>query len=140
MRDQAKFEDFKQKLVEENEEKYGQEVREKYGDEAADRANQRVQGMSQAQYDEVARLSQEIMAALAVAMQNGDPAGEAAQQAADLHRHWLIYFWNTYSSEAHRGLADMYVQDPRFTAYYDALQPGTAAFLRQAIHIYTAAK
>jgi len=29
------------------------------------------------------------------------------------------------------------VDDPRFTAHYDEKQPGTAAFLRDAVHIYT---
>jgi hypothetical protein len=31
----------------------------------------------------------------------------------------------------------MYVDDGRFTAYYDGEQPGTAKFLRDAVLIYT---
>jgi len=31
----------------------------------------------------------------------------------------------------------MYVDDERFTAFYDKEQPGTAAFLRDAVFIYT---
>lgn len=32
----------------------------------------------------------------------------------------------------------MYVEDPRFTAYYDdQVQPGAAQFLRDAVLIYT---
>lgn len=31
----------------------------------------------------------------------------------------------------------MYVADPRFTAYYDQKQPGTANFLKEAILCYT---
>ena len=57
----------------------------------------------------------------------GDPAGELAK-AAELHRRWLS-FTDSYS-KAHAGLAQMYVDDPRFTAYYDKKQPGTAEFLR----------
>jgi len=34
-------------------------------------------------------------------------------------------------------VAQMYVDDGRFTAYYDDKQPGTAEFLRDAILIYT---
>jgi len=59
------------------------------------------------------------------------------QKAADLHRQWLSYYWDSYSKEAHAGLAQMYVDDPRFRAYYDEKQPGSAEFLRDAIHIYT---
>lgn len=34
----------------------------------------------------------------------------------------------------------MYIDNERFTAFYDKNQPGTAAFLRDAIHIYTGIK
>ena len=34
----------------------------------------------------------------------------------------------------------MYVDDERFTAYYDKEKPGTAEFLRDAILIYTSVK
>ena len=48
-----------------------------------------------------------------------------------------VCYRNDYSKEAHAGLAQMYVDDERFTAHYDEKQPGTAAFLRDAILIYT---
>jgi hypothetical protein len=73
------------------------------------------------------------------AMESGDPAGAAAQKAADLHRQWLMHFWTEYSKEAHAGVARMYVEDERFTAYYDKTRPGTAKFLRDAVLIYTGA-
>ena len=34
----------------------------------------------------------------------------------------------------------MYVDDARFTSYYDKEQPGLAAFLRDAVLIYTGMK
>jgi hypothetical protein len=52
----------------------------------------------------------------------------------------LCYYWDSYSKEAHAGVAQMYVDDERFTAYYDKEQPGTAEFLRDAILIYTGMK
>jgi hypothetical protein len=33
----------------------------------------------------------------------------------------------------HRGLADMYVSDPRFTKTYEDMAPGLAQFLADAI-------
>jgi MerR family transcriptional regulator, thiopeptide resistance regulator len=60
-----------------------------------------------------------------------------AQKTADLHRQWLGFFWGSYSKEAHAGLAQMYVDDERFRAYYDQGQPGRTEFLRDAILIYT---
>lgn len=137
MNDKEKFEGFKQNLIDENEQKYGKEAREKYGNEQVDRSNQKIKGMSEQQYAEVERLGTEVLETLANACKTGDPAGEQAQKAAELHRKWLCYFWDTYSKEAHAGLAQMYVDDERFTAYYDKTQPGAAAFLRDAILIYT---
>lgn len=140
MADQEKFEGFKKKLIEDNEAKYGKEIREKYGDEAVNASNQKIKGMTQEQFDEVNRLREEVNETLYAAFKTGDPAGELAQKAADLHRRWLCYYWERYSKEAHAGVAQMYVDDPRFTAYYDEKQPGAAAFLRDAIFIYTGMK
>jgi DNA-binding transcriptional MerR regulator len=140
MTDKEKFEGFKQKMVEDNENKYGKEIREKYGDDTVNKSNQKVLNMTQSEHDEVTKLSEDLHTTLAEAFKTGDPAGELAQKAADLHKQWLIYYWSEYSKEAHAGLAQMYVDDERFTAYYDKEQPGTAEFLRDAIYIYTGMK
>jgi DNA-binding transcriptional MerR regulator len=137
MSNKEKFEGFKQQLIDENEKKYGKEIREKYGDERVNQSNQKLKNMTQEEQDEVTRLAAEVTASLAEAFATGDPAGEAAQKAADLHKQWLSYYWSEYSKEAHAGLAQMYVDDERFKAYYDDKQPGTAEFLRDSIHIYT---
>jgi DNA-binding transcriptional MerR regulator len=140
MTDKEKFEGFKQKMVEDNEQKYGKEIREKYGDNAINNSNQKVLNMTQEQHDEVTRLAEELHSVLAEAYKTGDPSSDLAQKAADLHKRWLTYYWIEYSKEAHAGLAQMYVDDKRFTAYYDKEQPGTAEFLRDAIHIFTGMK
>ena len=73
-------------------------------------------------------------------METGDPASEIAQRAADLHKQWLTFYWKEYSKEAHAGLAQMYVDDERFKAYYDKVKLGAAEFLRDAILVYTGQK
>ncbi len=137
MSDKEKFEGFKKRIVDDNERKYGEEVRAKYGDETVDRSNKKVLNMTQEEYDKAEGLSQSIKETLAEAYKTGDPAGELAQRAVDLHRQWLCLYWDGYTKEAHAGLGDMYVADERFKAYYDVEQPGTAEFLRDAIRIYT---
>jgi DNA-binding transcriptional MerR regulator len=137
MKDKEKFEGFKKKMIDDNEKKYGTEIRAKYGKDTVEKSNAKVMNMTQEQHDEVTGLSNQLTETLAQAFAAGDPAGELAQKAADLHKKWLTYFWSEYSKEAHAGLAQMYVDDPRFTAYYDEKQPGTAEFLRDAILIYT---
>lgn len=137
MSDKEIFEGFKQKMVDENEAEYGEEIRGKYGDDTVNRSNQKVLNMTEQEYKEVTALSQDIKETLAKAFQTGDPAGELAQKAADLHRKWLCFYWPKYTKQAHAGVAQMYVDDPRFTEYYDKDQPGTAQFFRDAIWIYT---
>lgn len=140
MTDQEKFEGFKQKMVEENERKYGTEIREKYGEDQVQASYGKFKNMTAEQYAEFEKLGEAVTATLKEAFQTGDPAGELAQKAADLHRQWLGHTWGSYSKEAHAGLAQMYVDDARFTAYYDKQQPGTAKFLRDAILVYTGMK
>ncbi|MEE6450578.1 MerR family transcriptional regulator [Gottfriedia acidiceleris] len=137
MSNKEKFEGFKKDMIEENEKKYGKEVREKYGDEVVNKANQKVMNMTEDDHKEVTRLAEELTKTLAEAFKTGDPSSEIAQKAADLHKQWLTFYWSKYSKEAHAGLAQMYVDDERFRAHYDKEQPGTAEFLRDAIHIYT---
>lgn len=140
MKDKKKFEGFKKKLVDDNESRFGQEVRQKYGDESVDRSNRKLMGMTEDQYDEATRLAEAVRAALEEAVPTGDPAGELARKAVELHRQWLSLYWDHYTPEAHVGLGQTYVDDPRFTAYYDKDRPGTAIFLRDAIKVHAGKK
>lgn len=136
MNDELKFKGFKQQLIEENEERFGWEAREKYGDDAVNSANQNLMGLNQEEYNKMQVLSEAILHHLDNAYPSGDPTCETAQQAAALHKEWLSFTWSSYSKEAHAGLANMYVDDERFAAYYDRGQPGKAKFLRDAILFY----
>jgi DNA-binding transcriptional MerR regulator len=140
MSNKEKFEGFKKKMVEENEKKYGKEIREKYGEERVNQSNAKLMNMTEEEHEAVTKLAQQVQETLADAFATGDPAGKLAQRAADLHKQWLCFYWKEYSKEAHAGLAQMYVDDERFTAYYDKEQPGTAEFLRDAVWIYTGMK
>lgn len=136
MSDDEKFEGFKQELIDRNEQQYGEEIRAKYGDDTVNRSHAKVKGLTAAQYAEIETLSQEIKDTLKAAFEQGDPAGELAQKACELHRRWLCFFWDTYSKQAHLGVTQMYVDDPRFTEYYDKIAPGCAAFLRDAVRVF----
>lgn len=68
-------------------------------------------------------------------MDSGAPAdGPEAMALAEEHRQLITKWWYDCSYEIHTGLADMYMADPRFTAYFEALRPGMAAYLNEAIH------
>lgn len=135
MSDKQKFEGFKKNLVKENEEKYGAEARQKYGDKAVDESNRKMMGLCEEEYAAMTELGKEIISRLGAALTAGErPDGEAGKTIAQMHKEWLCYTWNFYSPEAHVGLAEGYVADERFTAYYDeSAGKGAAAFLRDAI-------
>jgi DNA-binding transcriptional MerR regulator len=137
MSDKEKFEGLKKNIIEENEEKYGKEIRGKYGDDVVEKSNAKLMGMTEEKYAETAKLAEEILETLKEAMKTGDPAGELAQKTAALHKSWLMAYWDSYSKEAHAGLAQMYICDERFKAYYDKVQPGAAEFLRDAVLVFT---
>ncbi len=138
MSDNEKFEGFKQKMIDDNETKYGKEIRKKYGDDIINASYTKVKGMSEEQLEKAEALRIEYESLLKTAFEIGDPASDEAQRACDLHRQWLCMFWKDgmYSIEAHQGIAEMYVVDERFTAYYDKIAVGCASFLLKAINIY----
>ncbi|MEU0334910.1 MerR family transcriptional regulator [Streptomyces sp. NPDC006193] len=61
------------------------------------------------------------------------PAGEAATAMAEEHRQHISRWYYDCPYEMHRCLAEMYVSDERFKAYYDSLGAGLAEHLREAI-------
>lgn len=138
MSDNEKFEGFKKAMIDENERQYGTEIREKYGEEAIDHTNARIRGMTHERYAEGERLRQEAEDTLKAALETGDPAGELAQKACDLHGKWLAVFQPEYNKAYHKSLGELFVADERFKAYYDKIAPGCAEFLRAAINIYCA--
>ena len=134
MSDEQKFEAFKQRAVAHNEEVYGAEIRAKYGDQEVDEANAAVMNLTQAQYQEWTELGREIQERLEAAVQAGlSPKGEEGKEITALHRRWLTITGNRYDPARHRGIAELYVMDERFTAYYDKQIPGCARFLRDAV-------
>ena len=136
MTNKEKFEGFKQSLIDKNEQQYGAEVREKYGNQAVEDSNANFKGMTKEQYDNSEHLRLALEETLKAAFEIGNPAGELAQKACDIHRQWLCIFYPMYSKEYHMGLGEMYVADERFKANYDKLAPGCTEFLRDSINIY----
>ncbi len=144
-RDAARFEALKQQAIKENEAAYGTEARSRYGDQAVDTANERVAAMTQDQWGSAQDQAERIGELIAQIAADPDPAqaarSELGRELCATHRTWLLNYWSPamYSPEAHRGLAQGYVDDPRFTAYYEAYAPGGAAILRDAVDAWVGA-
>ena len=69
----------------------------------------------------------------AAARAGPSPESEEGKEITALHRRWLTITGNRYDPARHRGIAELYVMDERFTAYYDKRLPGCARFLRDAV-------
>ncbi|MEU6007350.1 MerR family transcriptional regulator [Streptomyces sp. NPDC047453] len=116
-------------------EQYADEVRQRWGDTEAYRQSQR----RTASYtkEDWKRLTEEqdaIHRRMAALLDAGTPAGsEAAMDVAEEHRRFISGSYYDCGHEMHTCLAQMYVADPRFTATYEKIRPGLAAYLREAI-------
>ena len=90
--------------------------------------------LTREQYQEWTDLGREIQERLEAAVQAGlSPEGEEGKELCALHRQWLTLTGNRYDPAKHRGIAELYVMDERFTAYYDKHMPGCARFLRDTV-------
>lgn len=138
MDNKEKYEGMKREPVEDNERTYGQKVRERWGDAVADGANRKTLNLSKDQFARFQELGRRINEELEDAVRAGaDPTGPAGAHLCALHKEWLDYTWSFYSPEAHKGLAEIYVADERFTSYYDEVVKGCAAWLRDAVIAHT---
>ncbi|MET7678938.1 MerR family transcriptional regulator [Streptomyces sp. NPDC005423] len=61
------------------------------------------------------------------------PAADAAMDLAEEHRLHIDRWFYACSYPMHRCLAETYVSDERFKAFYDAMRPGLAGHLKEAI-------
>lgn len=76
----------------------------------------------------------DLQARLAAAYASGAaPDSEAAMDLAEEHRQQISQTFYDCGYPIHRGLAAMYLADPRFTKNYEDVAPGLAQFVHDAI-------
>ncbi len=129
---------MKTDLIAQNDVTYGKEVRERFGDKTVEDSNRKLAGLSEEQWQHQQHLAEQILAELNALTPQNDPASPCAQALCELHKQWLQVFWadGSYSPQAHLALAEGYLADQRFAAYYDQAAPGATQFLRDALVIY----
>lgn len=132
--DKEKFQAFKENVVRKHEEMYGAEARKVYGDEEIDVTQQKILAMSEEEYERFQSLGNEIKKRLIEAVKSGiSPESDEGERIVTLHKEWLGMTWKKYSEEAHKAIANMYISDVRFKAYYDSEVTGCAEFLEKAV-------
>jgi DNA-binding transcriptional MerR regulator len=72
--------------------------------------------------------------AFADALRAGEPAdGPVPMDLAEAHRRHISTWFYDCGHDQHRGLAELYVSDPRYTEPYDAIAPGFSHYVHDAI-------
>jgi DNA-binding transcriptional MerR regulator len=114
---------------------YADEARQRWGDTDAYRqSTERTSRYSKQDWREVLAEGEAVARRFAAVMLAGDAAtSDAAVEAAEAHRRHIDGRFYECSPAMHSDLGQLYVSDPRFTAYWDRYAPGLAEFVRDAI-------
>ncbi|MEU6980316.1 MULTISPECIES: MerR family transcriptional regulator [unclassified Streptomyces] len=104
--------------------------------EAYEESQQATQGMTPADMEHWQREVTAQMIRLAEFMTAGTPVDDPAVQAEiGAHYRNVSRFW-TPTAEAYKGLALMYVEDPRFRDNFERIAAGLAEYQRDAMGVY----
>ena len=111
------------------------EAAQRWGDTDAYReSSRRTSRYTKADWQRIMAEGKNIETRLAAALAAGLASDSAmAMDLAEEHRRHISGSYYDCPLEMHRSLADMYVQDPRFTAHYEEVAPGLATYVRDAI-------
>lgn len=111
------------------------EVRERWGDTEAYRESQRrTSGYGEREWVAATEEGEELAERFAELKRGGrEPDAPESVGAAEAHRRHIDHWFYSCSPGMHVALGEMYVSDPRFTAYWDQREPELAVFVRDAI-------
>lgn len=117
---------------------YQEEAQQRWGDtDAWQQSRQRTKSYTKADWAEVKVETDELNSAFVQAFWSGEPpTSEAAMDAAEAHREHIDRRFYECDHTSHKGLADLYVSDSRYTANYDeSLEaPGLAQYVHDAMY------
>ena len=89
---------------------------------------------TKAQWQTIKDEADQLNTDLAAALDRGLPADSPEAMAlAERHRLHIDRWFYPCAPSMHAALGQMYVEDPRFTATFDAIRPGLATYTRDAI-------
>lgn len=127
-------EDLYGNFTKEEYEKYTAEAKERWGHTDAWRESQeRVRKMGKEGLKKALDEGGQVSIELAEAMKKGlDPKSTEVQEIIQRHYNWLKNFYEP-GPEMYIGLANMYVEDERFTKNIDKTAPGLAAYMREGM-------
>lgn len=114
---------------------YADEAQARWGETEAYRESaRRTAGYGTDEWRGAREAGDEVVAAFVACLREGlPPTSPQAAQAAEAHRAQITRWYYACSYDMHVELAQMYLSDERFTAYYDRHLPGLAQYVHDAI-------
>ncbi len=118
-----------------DQEQFEAEARERWGHtDVYAESTRRTARYGEEQWRAIRAEAEAIVHELARLLRDGEPAtGAKARAAAERHRRHIAHWFYACSPDMHRALGEMYVSDERFTAGYERIASGLAAYVRDAI-------
>ncbi len=115
--------------------RYAEEVQRRWGETDAYRQSQRrTSSYTKEDWLRIRAETGDLQARLAAALTSGAaPDSETAMDLAEEHRQQISRYFYDCGYDIHRGLAEMYLADPRFTKNYEDVASGLAQFVHDAI-------
>lgn len=110
------------------------EVQERWGDTESYRESaRRTRAHTKEDWITIKAEDEQLLNELSEALAKGlGPTDEAVLALAERHRLHIDRWFYPCSPAMHAGLGQMYLADTRFTAHYEAVRPGLAAFVAAA--------
>ncbi len=114
---------------------WADEAEQRWGDTSAYKQSQRrTSKYTKQDWVKLKAEADEGLRAFADALRSGTAADSpAAMDLAEAHREYISRWFYDCDHDTHRGLAQMYVADPRFTKLYEDVAPGLAQYVHDAI-------
>jgi MerR family transcriptional regulator, thiopeptide resistance regulator len=116
-------------------EEYQAEADQRWGDtEAWAQSQRRTSAYTRDDWVQIKAESEDVERRFAAALRAGVAADSAqVMDLAEEHRRHIARWFYDCPPGMHAGLGRMYVEDERFTAHYEQLAPGLAAFVSTAV-------
>ena len=136
-----KDEDLYKGFAPEKQAEYEAQLIDRFGEQARasiEASKQAIKSWSKADWERSGREYAEVEAGMGKALADGLPAdSEAVQGLIRRHHGWVALMWNRRPSrESYAGLGQMYVEHPDFHARFEAIQPGLAEYLAEAMRSF----
>ncbi len=130
LKDKDLYRGFDQKKIE----RWNKEVFEKYDPEKVAESRSNVGKLSKEQFKGIQKEGDRVTLAISKLMDR-DASTPDVQALIKKHHAWIENFYSC-PAEMYKGLGQLYIENLEFTAFYELIKPGLAAFMCEAMGYY----